>query len=144
VIAPAGRQELLALLKQFPDSEYYAEPEDAMQAFTHQTQFNVIDQNSIWKIDFILRKDRPFSRGEFDRRRLVDMLGVTVFAATPEDILIAKLEWAKIGGSERQIQDAAGIVAIQGESLDVAYVERWVAVMGLDEQWQKAREEAGN
>lgn len=141
VIAPTARQ-VEALVQQFTESEYYAELEDALDAFRYRTQFNVIDQNSAWKIDFILRKDRPFSITEFERRTIVKILGVSVYAASPEDILIAKLEWAKIGESERQIRDAAGILAIQGHNLDFEYVEHWVAALGLEAQWQAAREAA--
>jgi hypothetical protein len=142
VIAPTERQ-LIALLREFPGSEYYAEIEDALQALRYGSQFNVIDQNSVWKIDFIVRKNRPFSKAEFDRRRRVNILGVSVYAATPEDLLIAKLEWAKMGESERQIRDAAGIIQIQGPLLDIAYVEGWVAELGLQRQWEMARAEAG-
>lgn len=142
VIAPTA-QQLLTLLKQFPESEYYAEVEDALQAFRHSTQFNVIDQHGVWKVDFILRKNRPFSKTEFDRRRLINILGVQVYAATPEDILIAKLEWAKMGESERQIRDAAGIIEIQGAALDIPYVEKWVRELDLEQQWRLALERAG-
>lgn len=58
-----------------------------------------------------------------------------VYVATPEDILVAKLEWAKIGQSERQIEDSAGIISTQGSHLDRAYVEHWVRELGLQEQW---------
>lgn len=142
VIAPS-RAQLLALVAHFPESQYYAEVDDALQAIEYGTQFNVIDQDGIWKVDFIIRKNRPFSRSEFDRRRRVEVLGVTLDAATPEDILIAKLEWAKAGGdSERQIRDAAGIIAIQGAALDRAYVDRWIAELGLERQWQIALQRA--
>ena len=141
VIAPTP-QQLSALLHQFPDSEYYADADDALQALQQRTQFNVIDQQGLWKIDFILRKDRPFSTTEFDRRRRMSILGVEVYAATPEDILIAKLEWARLGESERQLRDAAGIVAIQGSALDLRYIERWVIELGLETQWERVRGEA--
>ncbi len=139
VIAPTPEQ-LELLLDQFPDPEYYAERDDARHAFRDGTQFNVIDQDGLWKVDFILRKPRPFSTVEFGRRRIIDILGVSLYAATPEDLLIAKLEWAKLGESDRQIRDAAGIIAIQGAALDVVYVERWVAALELARQWQMARD----
>jgi len=142
VIAPSGEQ-IDALLKQFAESDYFVEPEDAMQALRHRTQFNVIDQHSIWKIDFILRKERPFSRAEFERRVLVNILGVSVYAAAPEDILLAKLEWAKLGESERQIKDAAGIIEIQRDKLDMNYVDRWVELLDIQPQWEAARAMAG-
>jgi hypothetical protein len=68
---------------------------------------------------------------------------VNVYAATPEDILIAKLRWAKIGESQRQIDDAAGVIRMQGEQLDMAYVNNWVTLLQLDEQLAAAVRLAG-
>ena len=65
---------------------------------------------------------------------------MTLFVASAEDVLLAKLEWAKLGASARQIEDAAGIVRLQGAELDVGYVERWVKVLGVEEQWALANE----
>lgn len=65
------------------------------------------------------------------------MLGVTLDTASPEDTILSKLEWAKLGGSDRQIDDAAGVIRVQGESLDLAYIERWVRVLGIDEVWRE-------
>jgi len=138
VIAPTT-QQLQTLIRDFSESDYYAELEDALQALSYQSQFNVIDERGVWKIDFIIRKDRPFSIAEFARRRLTTILGVPVYAATAEDMLIAKLEWAKMGESERQLRDASGIIAIQGENLDTPYVERWVAALALENQWARAK-----
>ncbi|HEX3583673.1 MAG TPA: hypothetical protein VH087_18035, partial [Thermoanaerobaculia bacterium] len=64
-------------------------------------------------------------------------------AATPEDVVIAKLLWSKLGESERQINDAAGVVRMQSEKLDIPYIETWVDALELGEQWGKARERAG-
>ena len=141
VIAPT-REQLLALLQQFPESEYYSSEQDALQALHYRSQFNVIDQHSIWKIDFIVRKERAFSQEEFRRRTQIDIAGVRLYAATPEDILLVKLEWAKVGESERQINDAAGIIRVQGTNLDLPYVERWVSALGLEQQWDSARRKA--
>lgn len=68
---------------------------------------------------------------------------MNVYAATPEDILIAKLRWAKIGESQRQIDDAAGVIRMQGEQLDMAYVNNWVTLLQLDEQLAAAVRLAG-
>lgn len=54
------------------------------------------------------------------------------------DIVIAKLEWYKLGESERQIEDAAGVIRRQGAALDRSYVERWVRELGLENEWRKA------
>lgn len=111
--------------------------EAALQAYGSETLFNVIDLDSGWKIDFIVRKSRPFSLEEFGRRRDAEVLGMTLYIASAEDVILSKLEWAKMAASERQITDAAGIVRTQGADIDVAYVERWVAVMGLQSEWKR-------
>jgi hypothetical protein len=137
VIAPTGDQ-LRALLLQFPDDRYYADEVDAFEALACRSQFNIIDFASSWKADLIVRKDREFSRLEFSRRRIHSVGDTRVYLTSAEDILIAKLEWNKIGESERQLEDAAGIIRRQGAALDRDYVARWVEDLDLAEPWQKA------
>lgn len=98
--------------------------------------FNVIDSTSGWKVDLIIRKSRPFSLSEFARREPLDIEGTRVWVATVEDTIVAKLEWARLGGSARQLEDVAALLAVTGDRLDRAYVERWVAELGLREEWQ--------
>lgn len=141
VIAPTP-QQVLELLEALPSDRYYADRDAALEAVRQQTQFNIIDVESAWKADLIIRKEREFSRTEFQRRHAYMINGLRVYLATAEDVLIAKLEWARAGGSERQVEDAAGIIDAQGSDLDTAYVERWVRELGLDEEWRKARERA--
>jgi hypothetical protein len=53
--------------------------------------------------------------------------------------VLAKLEWAAMGESERQVRDAEGIVEVKGDTLDRAYVDRWAPALGVDEAWQRLR-----
>jgi len=126
-----------SLLHQLPETSYYVSQEAALDALARRGQFNVIDFATGWKVDFIVVKTREFSREELRRRRVVDFDGVPLYLASVEDLLIAKLEWAKLGASARQLEDAAGIVRMQAEQLDRAYVERWVAELGLGQQWDE-------
>ena len=87
----------------------------------------------------MMRKDRPFSREEFARRVRADLLGTPAWIASPEDTIVAKLEWAGAGGTERQLRDVAAMLDVGGEALDLAYVERWVAALGLDAAWSRAQ-----
>ncbi len=143
VIAPT-RTSLLRLLEQLPSSEFYVSKVAALAALSRRSQFNVIEVESGWKVDLIIRKARPFSLAEFDRRSLLDIGGVELFMATAEDTVISKLEWAKLGGSDRQIEDVAGIVRMQGENLNVDYLENWVKSLGLEKEWNEAREQAAS
>jgi hypothetical protein len=140
VIDPPRASALDALVGSMPPAEYYVDAAAAQDAFRRRSMFNVIDQASGWKVDFILRKNRPFSREEFSRRMPVSLLGVPVFVSSPEDTVIAKLEWSKLsGGSERQRRDVAGVLATIGPAFDFAYVERWVDELELREEWDSVR-----
>ena len=131
--APEGLRRFLADL---PPTEYYADAGAARDALEHRGQFNVIDMATAWKADLIVRKARPFSVEEMRRRVEGDLLGARVSVASPEDTLISKLEWAKLGGgSELQLRDAGGILQLRGGELDTEYIERWVAELELADLW---------
>jgi len=138
VIAPT-RTSLEAFVRSLEPTEYYVSPEAALEAFGRQGQFNVIVLESGWKVDLILRKERAFSHSEFERRELAEIEETPVFVATAEDTIVAKLEWAKAGESERQLRDVTGILELRGSSLDLAYIERWVAELDLHGEWQRVR-----
>jgi len=97
----------------------------------------------MWKVDLIIRQDTPFDTARFARREIVDIAGVRLQTASAEDILITKLWWSKLGESERQMNDAVGIIKVQGANLDREYVEHWVNTLDLGPQWQTAMNRAG-
>jgi hypothetical protein len=138
VIAPTGAQ-LLALLREFPPDRYYADEQQALQALANRSQFNVIEFATGWKTDFIIAQDSEYGRAALARRVLIEVGGTAVYVAAPEDVLIAKLQWAKRGESDRQLEDASGIIQVQGSNLALSYIERWVRELDLDEQWQALR-----
>jgi hypothetical protein len=130
---------LQRFLASLPATEYYADADAALDALRRRSQFNVIDTATAWKADLIVRKARPFSIEEMRRPVEGDLLGARVLVASAEDTVISKLEWAKLGGgSELQLRDAAGIVTLHGMSkLDVAYIERWIRELGLEDSWRR-------
>jgi len=143
VISPSPSQ-LQSLIQFCIRLGLYVPPfEEALKALRRETQVNIIDFANSWKADLIIRKQREFSITEFQRRETVEAEEWSLKIATAEDVLLAKLEWAKMGESEIQLEDAAGILRIQGDRLDIAYIEKWVAVLHVEEQWQAVRERAG-
>ena len=137
---PEALRRLVALLS--PD-EFYADADAAAHALDRRTSFNVVEIRTGWKVDLIVRRDRPFSREELGRRIRVQLLDTETDIATAEDTIIAKLEWATEGESERQLRDVAAILEAQGDGLDAEYIGRWVRALGLDGAWARARETAG-
>ena len=134
VIDP-DEQGLRRLIERFGDDRFYLSREAAEDALRQRSMFNIIALESGWKFDLIVRKDRPFSQAEFARREARKQGEQTVWVATVEDLLIAKMEWSKAGQSGRQLEDVASILRIQAGRVDLAYVERWVTELGLGQQW---------
>jgi hypothetical protein len=129
---------LRSLVRDLTNAGFYVDADSAEQAFGSRRQFNVIDMASAFKLDLIVRKDRPFSREELSRRQRVELAGATVALATAEDTILSKLEWAKrAGGSQRQLADARGIVEVRGNNLDHSYIEHWASALGVLEIWQQ-------
>ena len=69
----------------------------------------------------------------------VNLQGVSLFVASTEDIVIAKLEWSKLAQSQRQIDDVAAILRARRDTFDRSYIEKWITEFHLEEEWEKAR-----
>jgi hypothetical protein len=136
VIDPAP-DALELLVSGYLADRWYVDRMTAFDALRDRTQFNVVGPGAA-KVDFILRRDRPFSHEEFDRRREADLLGTPAWIATVEDMIVSKLEWSIPIRSERQVRDVAAMLEIAGEAIDRAYIERWVAGLGLEAAWERA------
>ena len=132
-------ESLTQLLAVLVSDDVYLDPEIARDEFRRRSQFNVVDLKTGWKADLIFRKARPFSVSEFERRAPSIVLGVEIFVASAEDTVLAKLEWAKLGESERQLRDVRGILDVKGSSLDRGYIERWVDDLSVRELWDRVQ-----
>ncbi|MBI2169284.1 MAG: nucleotidyltransferase family protein [Actinobacteria bacterium] len=132
VVDPAAESDLDAFVNALDRERFYVG--DHSEAFARREPFNVIDTVTGWKVDLIIRRDRAFSRTEFDRRRRAEIAGIPVFIATPEDTILTKLEWARLSQSERQLRDVQSVARAIGESLDREYLSRWASELGVEDQ----------
>lgn len=125
-------------LAEFEGTDVYIGP-SPHEALDRRDQFNLIDPSSGWKVDLMVRKDRPFDRCEFDRRAPAQLLGVDVWVASPEDVVLSKLEWAAMGGSDRQVSDATWVLEVKANEMDDEYLDRWADELGVREALDRAR-----
>ncbi|MEN6575816.1 MAG: hypothetical protein ABFD90_05680 [Phycisphaerales bacterium] len=130
VIDPTEEQleSFLALLER----GCYVSRDAALDALHRRTMFNIIDLAGGWKADLILRKDRPFSRQEFERRQQIDAMGQVLWVVSPEDTILSKLEWMKGRESDVQYSDAVGVAVAQWGNLDMEYLHRWAGPLGVE------------
>jgi hypothetical protein len=64
---------------------------------------------------------------------------------SPEDIILAKLEWYRMGGevSERQWRDVLGVLKTRQGELDLSYLGKWAKELGVSDLLERALSEAG-
>ena len=122
----------------FPAPEYYVSAQAAREAVVLRRQFNIIHPGSGLKIDVIAAKDTEFDKGRFARARRIEIPGKRlVYFASPEDVVLKKLEFYREGGSEKHLRDIAGILKITGDRLDREYLRNWVGILGLEDIWRR-------
>jgi len=133
VVIDTEEEGIDRLVQRFLDAGFCVDREAALAAWRTHGQVNAIDPDSGWNADLIVRKGRSFSRTEFARRERINPLGIEVSLASLEDVVTAELEWAQMGESEPR---RTGVVRLREPStdrLDRAYLETWVAELGLAE-----------
>jgi hypothetical protein len=110
------------------EPDYYVSADDVSRALAEDGMFNVLHLAKLVKLDFIARKETPYRRHEFERRRRVRMPGFEAWIVSREDLILSKLAWAKDSGSEMQLRDVRSLLA--GET-DRQYLDRWAADLSV-------------
>ena len=119
--------------------DFLADPDMIKNAFATRSMFNVIDEREGPKIDLIFL-DRSSNPGPvLERRREIEIEGTMVKIISPEDLIIAKLLWAKDSRPEMQFRDVHGLLHYR--TLDEVYVRDTAAQLGLLELLEEARGE---
>ena len=127
---------------------FYIDEQAIRRAILERRSFNVIHFDSLFKIDVYTPAADEFSQQQLKRRRQETLLpdsSQTVYLATPEDVILAKLRWYRLGSevSERQLTDVAGIIKVQGQRLDVSYMRGWADKLNVRDLLEKALDEGG-
>ena len=121
---------------------YYADANMIRQSLQQGIPSNLIHLATMVKIDLYSDGSMPFSVEALNRARVEKLPGSTVPIrfASPEDVLLAKLQWYRDGGerSERQWNDILGIIRVQADSLDSTYLDRWLDLMQTRDLYVRA------
>lgn len=144
IVAYIKMEQIPGLAAYFPGSEFYFDEAVAREAVERKGQFNIIHAGSGLKVDIYIEQDTPFDRSRFSRGRKV-RLGRDCEAnfASPEDVIIKKMEYYRQGASEKHLRDIAGILAVGRQEIDGAYITRWAARLGLVDIWNAVVERLG-
>lgn len=148
LVADLTSRHVLAFVAHL-SGDYYADAAMVTDAIQRRSSFNVIHLATMMKIDVFILKEGTFDRIAFSRVQedtLSSEPGAKLFTlASPEDVVLRKLEWYKAGGevSERQWNDVLGVLKVQGAVLDLDYMGHWAGELGVEELLERAWQEAG-
>ena len=143
VVVSIKETDIENMVEAFLPPDYYLDAESIREAISHRSMFNLIDVVEGDKVDFWILTDQGFDQSRFARKYVEDVLGIRLKVSSPEDTILAKLQWAvKSGGSEKHFTDALRIFEVQGDNLDLDYLNRWVVALGVVELWNRLQNEA--
>ncbi|MCJ7621069.1 MAG: hypothetical protein MUP64_12725 [Anaerolineae bacterium] len=141
------RQEHVAPFVQALGEAFYADAEMMREAIGQHKSFNLIHLDTMFKVDVFVARPRDFDRAQLARRQLhllAEDPERRAYVASAEDTVLAKLEWYWLGGqaSDRQWRDALGVLKVQGQRLDLAYMRHMAAGLGVQDLLERALEES--
>jgi len=147
IIADLKTEHILLLMDAL-QNDFYMDDEMIADAIVHHSSFNIIHRESMFKVDVFIPRPRTFIRMQFSRARKETLSSdpqMSANVASPEDTLLAKLEWYRLGGevSERQWRDVLGILKVQAGTLDVDYLSRMADELKVKDLLERAVKDTG-
>lgn len=114
--------------------DYYVSRDAVNSSIAHESLFNLIHQESVIKVDCIVRKENDYRRLEFERRHRIRIQEFETWIVSKEDLILSKLHWAKDSRSELQLRDVANLVST---GCDRNYITHWTAALGVHTLWKE-------
>jgi len=124
---------------------FYVDTDMMLDAIARRASFNVIHLETMFKVDVFIMRGDSWSREEMARARSEVFEGtegpVSIRFASPEDTLLHKLIWYKLGNeiSDRQWGDILGVLKVQADALDDIYLDRWAPLLDVADLLARAR-----
>jgi hypothetical protein len=147
VVVEMEPEDIAAFVRE-AGADFYVSESAVRSAVLHRTGFNLVHAETAFKVDVYVSGDSEFDRLQFARATEVAVPGAGLgdfHVASPEDVILRKLEWYRLGGkvSERQWHDVLGVLKVQAERLDLDYMTTWARSRDVEDLLRTALGEAG-
>jgi Nucleotidyl transferase AbiEii toxin, Type IV TA system len=121
----------------FPEPEFYVSRDAAREAVSRRSQFNVIHPTSGNKIDLIVARSDAWGQSQLARRKSVAIRpDLSAPTAAPEDVILGKMWYYRVGEHEKHLRDIASMLRISGDQIDRDYISHWAQQLELTDVWQ--------
>jgi hypothetical protein len=147
VVVEVGQLNLMPMVERLEAEGFYCPPGAVSDIQSDRARvLSVTHMQLVLNADIVLHADTEFDRSKMERRRL-EAIGLNeserFWLAAPEDLILAKLLWGRHSQSEKQWRDVLGVLKVQGDTLDFAYLTEWATRLDLTELMQRAIAAAG-
>lgn len=144
IVAELQMKDVAALIEKFPMPEFYISEDAVREAIKLQKQFNIIHPTSGLKIDIIVKKKSVYVDSQFERRKKIALSKEKeIDFAAPEDVILMKMEYYRMGASEKHIRDITGMLKISKDIIDQKYISLWAKRLGLEDIWEAILKKIG-
>jgi hypothetical protein len=139
IVAELTLDKVPALCKAFAAPDFYVSEQAVRDAVQRQFQFKIIHPSSGLKVDVIVSPTTEFTQTEKTRIKRITSEGeYSVWFGSPEDVLLNKLVYFKLGGGESQkhLRDVGGMLKLLDKNLDSDYVTCWAKKLDVHSEWE--------
>jgi hypothetical protein len=143
VMVAAPVNQLSQLVKEVQSWQVYISPLETIveTSIPYGLPFNIIDGTIGTKADLYVAKDTGLDASAMERRRRLVWdreTGAKAWFLSPEDVILYKLSYYRQGGevAQKHPTDIAHMLDVIGSQLDLAYLGKWAAEIGVADLWQ--------
>lgn len=120
--------DITGLVKMLEDKFYYFQ-ESMYEETRRKGMFNIIDFETGFKVDFIIRKNDLYEQVKFQNRRQSKYGDTDLWIISPEDLVLSKLQWIQVLESNKQKSDILNL--LDNDDLDLVYIKYWCTTLRL-------------
>jgi hypothetical protein len=135
VVQLAGQK--ISSIQESLDPGFHLNPQPRFELFTGNTYYAISLLQTPYSIDLFALSDDPFDQRSFARRRHVIVQQQSTWIQSPEDLVVQKLRWQRL----KDLSDVQDVLALQGDTLDFAYIEPWCDAHSTRELLERVRRE---